>query len=144
MKTHLVTLAIAASFALPSSAQTAAARWFFSLTGLSDPNNIYSPALSPANLATRVNPDGGVNGCRLYLWCSNPVSGRAWNGFQNYGVEIRGGDAVISDVLIYNLGWLDGEPSPEVPIPGPNLIWRWAYVGDVSGEGTQSVSGITM
>ncbi|TWT40438.1 hypothetical protein RAS1_41470 [Phycisphaerae bacterium RAS1] len=145
MKAHLVAVMIALLAAASSPAQTAAGRWFFSLDGLSDPNDVQSAAVTPANLATRVNPDGGVNGSRLYLWLNNPVSSRVWNGFQDYRIEIRGGDAVITEMAIYNINMIvDFNNDGPLPVIDPVYAPRWAYTAEVSGEGTQSVSGIAM
>lgn len=144
MKKLFSTLAVVAFSAAAAQAQTAAARWFLSPQGLSDPGDPQSASVAPANLPTLTNPtlDTTVSQ-RLYLWLNVPTGGRIWNGFQNYRVEVRNGTAT-ANVTIYNLDMIvdfgdDGAPGGGDDVTQP----RWASVNSGTGQGTQMVSGIT-
>ncbi|TWT40300.1 hypothetical protein RAS1_40080 [Phycisphaerae bacterium RAS1] len=141
----LLATMIPALLAAAAAAQTAAGRWFFSLDGLSDPSDPQCPAVAPANLPPRVNPDGGLLGNRLYLWFNNPVSSRVWTGFQNYVIDIRDGDAVITDVALYNLNMVVDLGDDGAPGGGDDITaTRWSAVNEGVGERTPVVSGISM
>ncbi len=94
----------------PYAADAADIRYYFSEVGLSDPDNIHSPALSPGAALQDpvVNPAAAPDGrTRLYLWFENPTPstenpafGTTLNGIE---FDIRAtGDAVIEDFLFFN------------------------------------------
>lgn len=146
MKKLFSTLAVVAFAAGAAQAQTAAARWFLSTDGLSNPSDPQSAAVTPANMAARVNPTvNASSGARLYLWVNNPVSSRVWNGFQDYRVEVRNGNAIINNLTIYNINMIsdfgdDGAPGGGDDTTAP----RWAATNSGTGAGSQTVSGILM
>ncbi|TWT45983.1 hypothetical protein RAS1_24200 [Phycisphaerae bacterium RAS1] len=146
MKKLFSTLAVVAFAAGAAQAQTAAARWFLSTDGLSNAADPQSAAVAPANLPTLTNPSvDGSAGTRLYLWVNNPVSSRVWNGFQDYQIQVRNGNAVITSVSIYNINMIvdlgdDGEPGGGDDVTSP----RWAATSNGTGAGSQTVTGVTM
>ncbi|TWT44611.1 hypothetical protein RAS1_10260 [Phycisphaerae bacterium RAS1] len=142
MKRIVLAAAMASFVVSAASAQTAAARWFLSSYGLSDPADPQSPAVAPADYGT--NPVIPVGAHRLYVWVNTPTGGRIWNGFQDYAFEARGGNLSITNVEIYNYRF--GPPDPEDP-PEPYFRWAYASEGDNDPDGggaVQSVTGVTM
>ncbi|TWT40016.1 hypothetical protein RAS1_44090 [Phycisphaerae bacterium RAS1] len=132
-------------------AQTALVRWYLSTDGLQDPagdpNDPNNGSAPPGNYPPQVNPEvDATSGARLYLWASNVVPRRAWNGFQNYGFEMHNGDAVINAVVIYNHRMTDLH-TPEDPddderwasansgSPGSPVIWNGITMFSASGIG---------
>ncbi|TWT40301.1 hypothetical protein RAS1_40090 [Phycisphaerae bacterium RAS1] len=138
-----IALTVVVFVPLSAPAQTAAGRWFFSLDGLSNPSDPQSPAVAPANLPPRVNPDGGLPGSRMYLWFNHPVSSRLWSGFQEYSLELRNGTAVITDVSLYNLNLIIDFGPDGAPGGGDDeTLPRWDAVNEGIGKGSPIVSGI--
>ncbi|TWT43937.1 hypothetical protein RAS1_03390 [Phycisphaerae bacterium RAS1] len=125
-------------------AQTAVIRWYLSTDGLQDPagdpNDPVNAANPPANFPFEENPTvDATGGARLYLWASNAVPRRVWNGFQDYAFVMQNGDAVINSVMIYNHRMTEAHTPDD-----PDDDERWAGVSSGSPQSPTVWNGVTM
>lgn len=114
-------------------------RFFLSEQGLSDPNDVTSPAITPDFSAGDPTVPGGS---RLYIWAEMMTPNADWLAVE-FDFHIRSGDAVISQYNIFNYQALatlprwwssdDNEPpfqgSPNSQELNLSLLYAFSYLG---------------